>query len=86
MIATPTKLQFIATNIFILITFAIIYVSLPSKSFNVDRQLTFMDALYFATTTHTTLGFGDIHPVSTSGRLFTMAHGLLIFISLAIFA
>lgn len=83
---TLSKLQFVATNVFILITFAFIYSSLPSKTFNVERQLSFIDALYFATSTHTTLGFGDIYPVTTSGRVFTMAHAFLIFSSVAIFA
>jgi len=83
---TPTILQFVATNMIILITFTTIYSSLPSETFNIKRKLSFIDALYFATITHTTVGFGDIYPITTSGRVFTMVHALLIFTSLAIFA
>ena len=32
----------------------------------------FFDAFYLAMTTITTVGFGDIHPVTTSGRVVTM--------------
>lgn len=80
-----TKLQFVATNTFILITFALIYHLLPIKTFNVNKQLSYFEALYFATTTHTTLGFGDIYPINTSGRMFTMMHSLLIFTTACMF-
>lgn len=42
--------------------------------FNVepDSFETFFDALYWATVSLTTVGYGDIYPVSTLGRLVTM--------------
>lgn len=80
------KLHFILTNLTILFAFAIVYTLLPKKTFNVEKQLSFVEALYFSTTTHTTVGFGDIYPVTTSGRLFIMLHALLIFATVANYA
>jgi voltage-gated potassium channel len=37
---------------------------------NVDGRISFIDVLYFTTVTVTTVGFGDIVPVSDSARLF----------------
>ena len=37
---------------------------------------TFFDALYWATTTLTTVGYGDIYPVSSVGRLVSMISSL----------
>jgi len=80
------KLHFIFTNVSILFAFAILYTLLPKKTFNVEKQLGFIEALYFSTTTHTTLGFGDIYPVTTYGRVCIMLHTLLIFITVANYA
>jgi voltage-gated potassium channel len=33
---------------------------------------TWMDALFMTVTTITTIGYGEVHPLSTAGRLFTM--------------
>ena len=47
--------------------------------FNVEPQTfpTFFDALYWATVSLTTVGYGDIYPVSTIGRCVTMCSSLL---------
>ena len=37
----------------------------------------FFDALYWATTTLTTVGYGDIYPVSEIGRFISMLSSLL---------
>ncbi|MEL6222726.1 MAG: ion transporter [Cyanobacteria bacterium J06626_14] len=39
---------------------------------NSDEFRTFLDALYFAVATMTTVGFGDITPISELGRLLTI--------------
>ena len=47
--------------------------------FNVEPQTfpSFFDALYWATVSLTTVGYGDIYPVSTIGRCVTMVSSLL---------
>ena len=47
--------------------------------FNVEPQTfpTFFDALYWATVSLTTVGYGDIYPISTIGRCVTMFSSLL---------
>ena len=47
--------------------------------FNVEPHTfpTFFDALYWATVSLTTVGYGDIYPVSTIGRCVTMFSSLL---------
>lgn len=47
--------------------------------FNVEPQTfgSFFDALYWATVSLTTVGYGDIYPVTAVGRLFTMFSSIL---------
>jgi|TARA_B100001964_G_C14212936_1_gene591335 voltage-gated potassium channel len=57
--------------------FAILFVSSSLIFFieheiNPERFDTFFDAIYYSVVTLTTVGFGDITPVSTLGRLVTM--------------
>ncbi len=37
-----------------------------------DSFETFFDAIYWATVSLTTVGYGDIYPITTAGRIITM--------------
>lgn len=47
-----------------------------------SNYLTFIDALYFAFTTNTTIGYGDITPKSQLLRFITITHTIAIVILL----
>ena len=56
-------------------TMAVAYVLVSALViYNVEPESfgTFFDAIYWATISLTTVGYGDIYPVSTIGRLVTM--------------
>jgi voltage-gated potassium channel len=48
-----------------------------------DRFATFFDALWWAVGTLTTVGYGDIYPITAGGRVFT---GVVLFLGLSIVA
>ena len=56
-------------------TLAIAYIIISALIvFNVEPESfnTFFDAIYWATVSLTTVGYGDIYPVPTIGRIVTM--------------
>ena len=58
---------------------AIVYIFVSAVIvFNVEPDTfnTFFDAIYWATISLTTVGYGDIYPVSTAGRVVTMVSSL----------
>ncbi len=57
------------------VSFAVAYILISALVvFNVEPTSfnTFFDAIYWATVSLTTVGYGDIYPVSTIGRIITM--------------
>lgn len=61
----------------LIIALAYIYVSaLAMFNYEPDTFPNFFDALYWATTALTTVGYGDVYPVSEVGRLISMISSL----------
>lgn len=62
------------------VTLAVVYIVISALViFNVepDSFNTFFDAIYWATVSLTTVGYGDIYPVSVMGRIITMVSSIL---------
>jgi hypothetical protein len=72
-------------NVGLVLTFAIIYFILirnDLNSFNgLDENSSFIDVLYFTTTTQTTIGYGDITPKSKLARSIVIVQQLLIVVA-----
>ena len=59
-------------------SFALVYVlvsALVILNLEPDSFDSFFEAVYWATVSLTTMGYGDIYPVTTTGRVFTMLSG-----------
>ncbi|MBE6828181.1 MAG: ion transporter [Ruminococcaceae bacterium] len=74
------------TALIAVLSFAIGYILIASLVvFNVEPDTfnSFFDAIYWATVSLTTVGYGDIYPISSAGRIVTMVSS---FIGIAIVA
>jgi len=75
------KLQFLAINLLFILGFAVIYWiwGTPEhfKSLFSAPYLSALDALYLSFITHSTIGYGDIVPISASMRLITILHTIV---------
>ena len=49
-------------------------VCLGALVFSQTNRLSFIDAVYFATVTLTTVGYGDIHPTNHFGKIFCVLY------------
>lgn len=66
-------------------SFAVINYVLSSWIFPATTDLSFIDSIYFTCVTISTLGYGDITPVTSFGRLWVTAQALTGFVVLSIF-
>ncbi|MFC2021572.1 potassium channel family protein [Chloroflexota bacterium] len=66
----------------LLIALPIAVLLIGTVGFMILEKLPFMEALYFTTVTISTVGYGDIHPTTTSGKVFGI---VLILIGIGIF-
>lgn len=65
-------------NLIIYLLFTIIYLQ-NKNNFN-KKQLSNNDIIYYSLVTHTTVGYGDIYPVTNQGKYITSLHILIVFI------
>jgi voltage-gated potassium channel len=69
------RIQWLLTALYgLVLVFAIIYAAFGTYTDQFDGIDDRVDALYFAVTVASTVGFGDIHPTGNAARLFTTAH------------
>ena len=77
------KLAYLIINLIFILLFAIIYwifgtpdhfkvLSIPTQ-----KYLSLLDSIYLSFTTHCTLGYGDIVPVSNGMKLITIIHTII---------
>ena len=78
-----TKQKEALTAVFTLAIAYILIAALVILNVEPDTFDSFFEAVYWAAISLTTLGYGDIYPVSTIGRLVTMASS---FVGIAIVA
>ena len=64
---------------------AAVVITTGTVFYRVVEDLRWIDALYFSVITLTTVGYGDIAPTTTAGKIFTMGYvivGIGIFVAL----
>ena len=66
----------------LLLSLPLIVIAIGTAGFMTIEHLSFIDALYFTIVTISTVGYGDIHPVSAAGKLLSI---VLIVIGIGIF-
>lgn len=80
------RFKYIVIYVALIIVFSLFYVFLPEASFrqsNPDANL--LDWVYFSVVTITTLGYGDITPLSWVAKVLVMAESLLGILMLGLF-
>jgi len=63
-------LRNIIKRLWLLFTLPLIIVAVGTTGFMIIEKLSFIDSLYFTIVTMSTVGYGDIHPTTTAGKLF----------------
>ena len=59
-------------NLIIVVLLAVFLVALGTGGYMVIEGWTIMDSLYMTIITLSTIGYGEVNPVSQSGRIFTL--------------
>jgi len=72
-------------KIYFVITFLIIMLIIGTFAYHNIEGWGYVDSIYFSATTLATVGFGDIHPVTLFGKLFTVIY-IFVGVSSALYA
>ena len=77
--------KIIITHGIIIIIFGLIYRKLSMEnvdafSTDFDTPMTLFDSIYYSAITHTTVGFGDVYPMTKTSKIACMVHVLLVFL------
>ena|SRR3989338_2997347 len=67
---TNTKLYFAASFVLFLIIIGAFF-------YHFSEGWSYLDSVYFSTTTITTVGFGDLHPNSVLSKMFTIVYVII---------
>jgi hypothetical protein len=67
----------LSNRIYFAITFLILMLVLGTIVYHSTEKWTYFDSLYFSTTTIATVGFGDLHPVTYTGKFFTIFYVII---------
>lgn len=78
-----TSKRFITTNLLIYGVFTSLYMYFGMKE-HFDTPNTLSNAMYYAATTHSTTGYGDITPKTPIGKMLATAHMFCVWILIAI--
>ena len=73
-------LEKIGANVILIIIFSIIYSLIMLNDEREDHFNTIEDVIYFTVTTHFTVGFGDLSPQTTMGRIAMILHVFLVWV------
>lgn len=82
-------IYYLISTISIILIFSLIYWSIgDDNNFRIvsnEKQLTFLDAVYFSAESHATIGYGDITPKSVLAKTLNILHITIMILLLAIF-
>lgn len=68
----------LVSNIIVYVIFTLLY-KMNSAMFN-KKNISNTDILYFSTITHSTVGYGDIAPITNYGKLLCSLHIIIVFL------
>jgi hypothetical protein len=88
---TKNKLTYIYVNLLLIFIFSIIYwyYGTPENltfgpQFSYNDNISYLSALYFTCTTHSTVGYGDITPKSKFMQTIIIIHLIILILNLSI--
>ena len=76
------KLKRLVKQFRIIFAVSALYVVIGSHAYHLIEGWSWLDSIYFSIVSLTTVGYGDISPVTTGGKIFTMFY---LVIGIAIF-